>query len=303
MRKEDMEQLRGMVVDRLGMENEEIEIKEVQKNNGTKKTAVIIRDTKSETNVSPCIYVDDILEQWWSGDEGSIERTAGMVADRVRKALENAVYMPPITLTKEEILDNAYYVVVGTEKNRDLLKDLPHRVMADLAIIVKTAVNAIQDGIQGSITVNNGIVSAYGIDEDELFRKAAENMQDGRGFVCMSIGKMMASLMGIADDEYTDSPEGLYVLTNDSKLNGAAVLAFPETLERLISGICPNGSTPYILPSSIHEVMVFVGEGLDANMLKAMVTEINATQVEPEDVLSNSVYVFDTNDKTLRIAA
>ena len=49
--------------------------------------------------------------------------------------------------------------------------------------------------------------------------------------------------------------------------------------------------TLIILPSSIHEVLVVpYKEGMDMNDMRAMVSEVNATEVLPEDQLISDAY-------------
>ena len=52
-----------------------------------------------------------------------------------------------------------------------------------------------------------------------------------------------------------------------------------------------------ILPSSIHEVLLIPWDSSeDIGYLRDMVTEINTTQVQLEEVLSNNVYIYDGNE-------
>ena len=54
------------------------------------------------------------------------------------------------------------------------------------------------------------------------------------------------------------------------------------------------GEDYYILPSSIHECIVIPKkEEIDPEELKIMVREINATQVQPEEVLSDEIYQYE----------
>jgi hypothetical protein len=49
----------------------------------------------------------------------------------------------------------------------------------------------------------------------------------------------------------------------------------------------------YILPSSIHEIILIPMESTDdKEHLQRMVVEINASQVPPEEVLSDRVYTY-----------
>ena len=52
----------------------------------------------------------------------------------------------------------------------------------------------------------------------------------------------------------------------------------------------------YILPYSIHEMLVLPDDGkISVDELKMMVTDINMTEVEPAERLTDSVYYYDTN--------
>ena len=56
----------------------------------------------------------------------------------------------------------------------------------------------------------------------------------------------------------------------------------------------------FILPSSIHELLVVPKQdGMDYSSLEAMVQEVNATQVAPEEKLSDHVYEYDAKEKEL----
>ena len=60
----------------------------------------------------------------------------------------------------------------------------------------------------------------------------------------------------------------------------------------------------YILPSSVHEVIIVpYSEILVCSKLDEMVREINITQVEEEDVLSNHVYLYDRGSGKLRVGS
>ena len=57
-----------------------------------------------------------------------------------------------------------------------------------------------------------------------------------------------------------------------------------------------------ILPSSIHEVII-IKDGIgNYEDLASMVRDTNGECVAPEEVLTNSVYVYDREAKEIRIA-
>jgi hypothetical protein len=62
------------------------------------------------------------------------------------------------------------------------------------------------------------------------------------------------------------------------------------------------GGSFYILPSSIHEILLVKDNGqFDRASLEKMVREVNATQVAPEDKLTDSVYHYDSKNKVFEL--
>ena len=90
-------------------------------------------------------------------------------------------------------------------------------------------------------------------------------------------------------------PPGLFVATTESKMYGAAVIAQPDFMDNA-AGVLKGDY--YILPSSLHEVLLFRDDGLtDYKELEAMVRAINASEVQPADRLTDSVYHYDAGER------
>ena len=92
------------------------------------------------------------------------------------------------------------------------------------------------------------------------------------------------------EQEDEDGRIPMYVLSNKEKTMGAACILYDSILtligERLQDDF-------YILPSSIHEcIVVPMNITTTKKELQEMVREINATQVIPEEVLSDEVYTY-----------
>lgn len=72
----------------------------------------------------------------------------------------------------------------------------------------------------------------------------------------------------------------------------------------MMDAICEKiGSNFFILPSSLHEVLIVpASKNMDLSELEDMVREVNATQVAPPDKLSDSVYRYDREHRTIKLA-
>ena len=82
-------------------------------------------------------------------------------------------------------------------------------------------------------------------------------------------------------------------------MDGAAMIAHRDVLEKVGELI---GSDYYVLPSSLHEVMIIPSNGQSAAGLQGMVHEINQTEVDVEDRLSDKVQYYDTTAHVLENA-
>ncbi|MDE7404300.1 MAG: hypothetical protein K2M81_04265, partial [Lachnospiraceae bacterium] len=142
-----------------------------------------------------------------------------------------------------------------------------------------------------------------------LFPSIIENMQQVMRSILMDgmendslCGKETEELLDeVCMQELTQTKMPMYVLTNKQKLYGAACMLYPGVLKTFAEKIQRDF---YILPSSIHEVILVPADAdTDKEALHEIVTEINRTQVAEEEVLADSVYFYSKNkDKVLWIS-
>lgn len=109
--------------------------------------------------------------------------------------------------------------------------------------------------------------------------------------------EMSGGLFGGPDEPL--SP--MYVATNDIRLRGAGVIAYPDFMEQATEKL---GGSFFILPSSVHEV-ILVSDSIEmrASELKEMVTQINDSEVSPEERLTDNVYHYDAEARVFEKAS
>lgn len=163
----------------------------------------------------------------------------------------------------------------------------------------------------------NDMLNSFGVTHEQLHMDAVENSAKIFPPQIESMGAMMKRMMlsdmkaeglsqeeidlasAMADEMFEDNP--MIVITNNHNLNGAASIFYPKVMEQL--GEKMEGDY-FILPSSLHETIVVPDEGeLDHYELKAMVKEINATQVLPAERLTDEVYHYDCKDRIFEKAS
>lgn len=270
------------------LEDYDIEEKDIVKMNDIISHGIIAR--RRGENAGPTVYLDDAFER---GEDISI--TANTLADIVLEADRNKPVKTDsdIDLSFDAIRDKLTVRLVDIEKNRAYCEEHPHReIGAGLAVVVEINV-----GSEYSIVVTNDLAKDY--DLEKLFDTALANMMSMYPPKMMSLeSAIFGEGRNILEGDDADIG-GLYTLMIDgAHPYGASALAYEGIAERIRDLF---GSGYYILPSSLHEVVLLADVTADADSLKAMVGEANRSVVEPYDVLSDSVFYFG-DDGLRRVA-
>lgn len=182
-----------------------------------------------------------------------------------------------------EVRKRLFARLINAERNRELLEAIPHRMLADLAVIYCAEVKA-EDGMLASVTMRSESLGWYDVTEADLYREAIENMRATNDWQVASLSLMV----GVAEDICPAT-----VLTGKTRPNGAANILLPEAREEL-TGI--YGQKFMMLPSSIHELICvpYAEEGVEE--LEKLVKRVNKTCVDPTEVLGDKVYVFERGE-------
>ena len=280
-----------------------VDVLNVVKNNGLHLTGITI--CNRESNMAPTIYLDGYFADYKDG------RTMENICKEIVQVYEKNKVQKDFSLEQvtdfKNVKDRICFKLVNREKNAELLADTPYVEYQDLAIVFYILISKDKNGIT-SITVRNSLMDMWGMDADILYHLAKKNTQRlFRGRVS-SMMEVMAEIIGDSADAleeemveaffdmdvYEDSAFPMYVATNIFKMNGACILLYDGVLEKFAEKI---GGDFYILPSSVHEVLFVPANGdMDARYLIQMVREVNATQVAPDEVLSDSVYMYHADE-------
>lgn len=158
-----------------------------------------------------------------------------------------------------------------------------------------------------SATVNRMNIEVLGLDEDEMFTTATDNMCFEVDTIANIMRKMMAS-GGVTDDvaelmaEEEENEKPMYVMTTPNRFRGASVMTQTDLLYELADTLGEDELV--IMPSSIHEVIaVPYDRTVSPEHFKYMVTSTNETEVEPDERLSDNVYLYSASDGSVKILA
>ena len=189
--------------------------------------------------------------------------------------------------------------LIPQKGNEDRLADVPHEKIEDLALIYRVDFRETSGGRMSTV-ITNQMLGEFGISQEQLHQDAVENSAITHPASLRSMQEVMASMMGMEPEPHMPGEPLMLVATTEGAFMGASVIQYPGFMDMAAEKV---GGDFFILPSSIHEVLLIPDDGkADFHELAAMVQSINETQVAPADRLSDNVYHYDKTDRVFELA-
>lgn len=287
-------------------EQVEVILNHVTKNNGVILHAATVKT--EDSCIAPNIYLDGAFKQYEEGaDLDELMDKLAETAFSNLKAPEELATVGKDYQNFDFVKDKIIMTVVNAEKNRELLADVPHENREDLAMIYKVMLSKSSQGL-ATITIRNEHMKVWGVTEAEIHELAMKNTREILPVTVQSMGEVLgefAGEAGIPEDMnrslFADMPldEQMFIISNASKVNGAASIFYEDALSDLADKI---GTDLYILPSSVHECIAVSTHMGTPEMLSEMVREVNGSEVAESEQLSDHVYRFDAETRKLSLA-
>lgn len=283
------------------LEEAKITIKEHKKEDGRRFHLLAIQ--ASENGDTEFICLEGFYKYYQEGKD--LEACVGDIADVYieyggQDQLEDV-------MDYEEIRKRLMVNLVDLEDGQEYLADKVYTVHGDFAAVY--AVRLYEDGdgcISTSVTELQ--MKIWGISPEQLHQDAIL-ADKARIPVLRDMYMLMMSEMyavgGIANLLTEETPYQPMVipmlcLTNQFNRNGASLILHEDILKRAGEVL---GSNYYILPSSVHEVVIVPDTGKqDPEELSLMVSEINEEKVAPDERLSDKVQYYDRKTAVLENA-
>ena len=271
-----------------------VETTNVTKANDTELTGIMVK--KPGTNISPTVYLEPAYESYL--DNGDEELEVRRLADGITRGLRN---IPSITpeeiLDFDSIKDKICCRMVNTDFNKEFIADKPHTDIEDLSVLYSIVLNKDEDGI-ATVTITDPMMERYGVSLAELHEIAVKNQESVMPSQIRTLKDILVEHMardtGKTPEELEDmipDVDPMYVLTNEGSVNGAACVLSAEAMDKVRETV---GDGVYILPSSVHEVLVVPKmDGTTLDAMDKMVREVNATTVAEEEQLADHAYEFE----------
>lgn len=212
--------------------------------------------------------------------------------------MKNTIVISREMTSKENIMKNVKYRIVRNTELRPDAPQIPTFKFCDIDVGYTVEVEECQD-YTARLIVTDDMMREKGIAIEDLDAAAMENTAND-GIIVAPIWNFISKQFDEDDlDVMRNEAVPMLVISTKKAQGGAVAILLPGVRERVSEML---GGNFYILPSSIHEVIAVPETAGEADDLRSMVSSINNDVVEPEDRLSDSVYLYDTGKKAVTIA-
>ena len=143
----------------------------------------------------------------------------------------------------EKLKDRIVYTLVNADSNKSRLKTIPYRLL------------------EGT--------------ENDLYTFATKNTQKLYALSIMSLTDIVSKIDNQSQEDVSNTPETIFVLTNFKKHFGTSCILYPDVLKNFC--IEKNMDGVYMIPSSVHEFLLLVmdKEYVNCGYVKQMIKEAN----------------------------
>ena len=273
----------------------EISFQTITRNNDVRLHGCLLR--RNESHIAPTLYMENFYDLYKDGL--SVGETADAMLRICVNSLDDVREFDFAPEDWESVRKMIGMKVLGYERNPELLQRVPYIRYEDLAVVFIFVLK--EAGITGGVAVITSELSGlWGISAEELFAQARQSAPVLLEPVVSNIRNMIGDCPEEVE-EIIDDPENavdMYILTNKSQTYGASALFYPGLLEKITDYL---GGGFYILPSSVHEVILIPEAAGEPDALRRMVQEVNRCEVPEDMILSDNVYYYDPEEKQFRI--
>lgn len=273
-----------------------ITINHVIKNNGCEMDGLVIMEKGKD--IAPTIYLDSFYELYTNGENiKNIIRQIELIYEQNKN---NVTFDVNILKHFDTIKDKIVYKVVNYRSNEKLLEQVPHKRILDLAVVFYCLLDN-EYGRSATALIYNNNLKNWNVTIDDVYKAALKNTPDLLHSKISSMAALFEKCGVNVDGEEVDLkdyvPSDMYVLTNESKLNGAACILYENVLYDFAQKL---GADLYILPSSVHEVILLPKLSVfEKDELVNMVKEVNTEGVAADEVLSDHVYEYNRTERLI----
>ncbi len=272
----------------------EIVVSKYLKYNGQELHSVCLQAPGQK--IAPTLYLEDMYKCIRNGMSVN-EVVEGFANELIPDARHTPDFKTDDFRDFDKMKDKVYLHVVNRKGCRELLSMHPYKVTGNLAkmYIMEVAPNC-------GAKISNELMAKWGVDVDLLDRVATQNSVKDKGVNLQPLGLSMLfdTKSNLMDGITPLDTQEIYVLRSNESPHGAVAMFYPEVMQGIANR---QDSDFYIIPSSIHEVMLCSKKHsmLSARELEDTLRTANREVVSEREQLDNRIYEYDRETKEITI--
>lgn len=275
----------------------QIDKNETVENNGIPKYGVRVRERGREELTATFYLGEDYTRFQSSEDFEACIRELKRRIDKIigqGQAKELRTIVPDWNRIKRYI----FPIVINTEKNEELMEKVIHRPFLDMTVMFRAVLGEIEEGWL-YVDMDDDLLEMWNVTRQELEELSYANLEreGGRLYSCGELkegafnGKIEEISPGTALQEIC-----MYILTNEEQMYGAAQILNRQLLRKIA-----GERNLYLLPCSLHELIVLVDDGsIESGELSKVMQDIEISMKE-ETLLQEHPYYYDFARDEIRI--
>ncbi|MCD8046797.1 MAG: DUF5688 family protein [Clostridiales bacterium] len=271
-----------------------IAIQPVCKNNGKCLDGLVILE--AGVNIAPTLYLNYYYEHYTGS--GDFQKTYERILEQYKNSRTSRQIDVRFFTDFQNTGPRIVLKLIHYEKNRKLLREIPHIRFLDLAIVFYCYIPIDASTGNATILIRNTHMEMWKQTAETLCRTARDNSVRLLAPRLHSMNELLKDILAPQNYPTVAVPEDplypMYVLTNEQNMFGASCLLYDGLLKSYADRF---QSDFYILPSSIHEAILipaFSRERMED--FSEMVREVNATQITEEEFLSDHAYYYSREE-------
>lgn len=267
-------------------------INHVVKNNSVELDGICLH--RAGDTMSPTVYLNHFYEEYLEGRplHSILSEIAATLSSEVPELEVNTSLYDNYDAIRHQII----FRLVNYERNEELLTSCPYLPFCDLAITFRWLVHSDSSGIASAL-ITNKEMELWNITLEELYQTASINTRRLFPATIQPIQQLLSEYLDKDADiqellDQTPDELQLFILSNEPRINGSTSMIYDGILADFAKKIKKD---LYILPSSIHEVLLMPAtKEIEEQALLNLVRDANRTVVGLPDILSDSIYRFDS---------
>ena len=266
----------------------DMEIEERAVNKAQRGTLNDLLFKKEGLDCAPTFYVEDFYMAYKAGT--SIADLSQQAVDSAVRCMDMAGQLARDSFNMLGDTENLRVRMLNKGRNREYLKGIPFREMGCGFVFIAE----IGHGEYGAV-ITDALMKDFEMTGDELFDKALLNTMEKYPAVLQDLGDSVMQgteeCENLLDAQSGKMPAGSgpgYVLTNSRFFWGAGALFYPGMIERIHDLL---GGDFYVLPSSVHELILIKVDDQDPRQLADLVRSANRSVVRDSDILADDLFI------------